>query len=107
MSRHAFRFGVTHIDPLPGQPQVAHCHSFFVPVPLRGQGNGHRLKTAQMDQLQAGHYDFALCTVDGKNIAQQTILTQAGWHQLADFKNTKTGGVTELWGCPVQQASQS
>lgn len=103
MSRHAHPFGAYHIDALPAQPQIAHCHGFFVPKTLRGQGCGKHLKAAQHVDLRNGLYDFAICTVDSENLIQQHILTQASWHQLADFNNSKTGGVTELWGRPVYQ----
>ena len=30
MTRYAYPFGVFCIDAIPNQPQVAHCHSFFM-----------------------------------------------------------------------------
>lgn len=101
MTRHAFPIGAFHIEPIPSQPQVAHCHGFFVPVGMRSQGYGHQLKRIQMEQLRDDHYDFATATVDSQNQAQITILKQAGWAHLASFTNTKTGGTTELWGYSV------
>ena len=103
MSRYAGSSGAFHFDGLPGQPQVAHCHGFFVPVGLRGQGNGHELKRTQMELLAYSLFDYAICTVDRDNLAQQAILTQAGWSRLTSFSNSKTGGSTELWGCSVTQ----
>lgn len=86
---------------MPGQSQVALCHSFFVPVQLRGHGFGHQLKLAQMKALETTRYDFALCSVASDNPAQQRVLTQAGWRRLAAFPNSKTGGETEIWGWQV------
>jgi L-amino acid N-acyltransferase YncA len=101
MTRHAYPIGAFHIDPIPSQPQVAHCHGFFVPVDMRGKGHGYELKLKQMDELRAAHYDYATATVDGQNGAQIEILKQAGWAHLASFKNSKTGGTTELWGYAI------
>lgn len=101
MTRHAHPIGAFHIDPIPSQPQVAHCHGFFVPVDMRGKGNGIQLKLKQMEQLRLDHYDFATATVDGNNAAQIAILKKTGWRHLASFTNSKTGGTTELWGCQV------
>ena len=101
MKRHATKHGAFHIDALHGQPQIAHCHGFFVPVTLRGNGFGHQLKTAQMQTLVEQRYDYAICTVDAGNIAQKSVLTNAGWQRIADFPNSKTGGQTEIWGWQV------
>ena len=63
--------GAYEIDSIPSQPQVAHCHGFFVPTHLRGQGNAHALKENQNRMLAALGYDFATCTVCGSNTAQK------------------------------------
>ena len=101
MTRHAYPIGVFCIDTLPNQPQIAHCHSFFVKADQRGQGHGHTLKMRQKAALRAGEFDYATCTVDGENVRQKAVLTHAGWAKLAEFKNSRTGGITELWGWTV------
>lgn len=101
MTRYATNAGAFHIEPLPSQPQLAHCHGFYVNHDMRRQGHGSALKAQQMKQLESLGYDFAICTVDSQNQAQITILQQAGWRMLADFDNSKTGGSTQLWGCAV------
>lgn len=98
MTRYAITAGSYHIDPLPGQPQVAHCHSFFVPADRRGMRLGHMLKEHQVANLVAEHYDYATATVDASNAAQKRVLTKAGFRWLDTFANTKTGSNTELWG---------
>lgn len=98
MTRHATVAGCYHIDPMPGQPQVAHCHGFFVPVDRRGLKLGHKLKAHQVSTLAAEHYDYATATVDASNEAQKRVLEKAGFRRLDTFTNTKTGGTTELWG---------
>lgn len=97
MTRYAFPEGVFHIDPVPGQPQIAHCHGFFVPVALRGKGKGKALKQIQMSTLRAGGFDLATCTVDASNEAQQSILKDAGWGFAFSFNNSRTGGITQVW----------
>jgi hypothetical protein len=98
MSRYAIPAGSYHIDALPGQPQIAHCHGFFVPVDRRGMGLAHMLKEHQISNLVAEHYDYATATVDASNNAQKKVLAKAGFRYLDYFFNTKTGGTTELWG---------
>ena len=102
MTMQAQRFhhaaGAFEITSLPGQPQVAICHSFFVRHGLRGHGKGHEIKAQQRHTLQALHYDYAVCTVAAENLAQQAILTQGGWQKLTEFKNHRSNEVTEIWG---------
>lgn len=90
--------GAFEISTLPGQCQVAVCHSFFVHEHSRKRGNGHVLKALQNKTLQAMHYDFAVCTVAQANAAQRSILEQAGWQRLTEFRNHRSSEITELWG---------
>lgn len=98
MTRYANNAGSFHIEPAPSQPQLAHCHGFFIRHEMRRRGHGHILKEQQTRTLEQLGYDYAICTVDGQNQAQITILAQAGWRKLDDFYNSKTGGTTQLWG---------
>jgi hypothetical protein len=82
MSRFSSMYGAYEIDSLPGQCQVAVCHSLVVP-------EEHR------DIL---HYDFAVCTVAAGNAPQKRILAKAGWRCLATFRNRRSCETTELWG---------
>lgn len=99
---HAQRFshaaGAFEITSLPGQSQVAICHSFFVRHGQRGRGMAHVIKAKQRQTLKDFHYDYAICTVAASNLAQQAVLTQDGWHKLAEFKNHRSNEVTEIWG---------
>lgn len=99
--RFATRVGAYEIDSVHSQPQVAHCHAFFVPNDLRGQGLAHILKSHQKATLASLGYDFATCTVCGSNAAQQRVLTRAGWVRIASFTSSKTGEEVEIWGCEV------
>lgn len=98
MTRYAHQEGAYEIDTIPAQPQIAHCHGFFVKSNLRGKGNGHVLKRHQLERLVNEHYDYATATVDAGNFAQKHILTQAGFRRLDAFANTKICSITELWG---------
>ena len=102
--RFATPVGAYEIDSVPSQPQVAHCHAFFVPNDLRGQGLAHILKSHQKATLASLGYDFATCTVCGSNAAQQRVLTRAGWVRIASFTSSKTGEEVEIGGCEVQKA---
>lgn len=102
MNRFANNAGAFHIDPVPSQPQMAHCHGFFVKHDMRGRGHGLALKAQQMKILRNLGYDFATCTVDGSNAAQIAILQKSGWRLLAEFANSKSGGKTQLWGWEVK-----
>jgi len=102
MTRYATPFGAYEITPAPGQSQIAHCHGFFVCYEMRGQGLAHLLKQHQNQQLRAEHYDFATCTVDAANEHQQKVLKKAGWHKISEFQNSKTGGVTLVFGWSVK-----
>lgn len=99
--RFATAFGSYEIDSLPSQPQVAHCHAFFVPKDLRGQGFAHVMKIHQKATLASLGYDFATCTVCSSNAAQKKVLARAGWRSLASFVSSKTGEPVELWGANV------
>ena len=99
--RFATHVGAYEIDSVPSQPQVAHCHAFFVPIGMRGKGLAHDLKTNQNMVLSALGYDFATCTVCGNNAAQKRVLTKAGWSMIASFVSSKNGDPVELWGWQV------
>lgn len=103
MTRYFMPAGSYHIDALPGQPQVAHCHGFFVPTDRRGMGLAHQLKAHQIENLEAELYDYATATVDAGNDAQKNVLAKAGFRRLDHFYNRKTGGTTELWGRAVYE----
>lgn len=98
MARFSNIFGAFEIDSLPGQSQVAVCHSFVVPEEHRGKGHGHHLKAYQDAEIGIQHYDFAICTVAAGNARQKRILTVAGWRRLATFRNRRSCETTELWG---------
>ena len=97
-STHA---GAYEIESVPSQPQMAHCHGFFVSTDHRGNGCAHDLKDNQNRMLAALGYDFATCTVCGSNTAQKKVLARAGWERLASFVSSKTDEVVELWGWHV------
>ncbi len=96
--RFAIPAGVYEIDSLPSQPQVAHCHGFFVRHEFRGQGRAHQLKQHQKISLRYLGYDYATCTVCSSNTAQKKVLERAGWSKLSGFTSSKTGEQVELWG---------
>ena len=99
--RFATHVGAYEIDSVPSQPQVAHCHAFFVPKGLRGRGLAHTLKTHQNVMLAALGYDYATCTVCASNVAQQRVLARAGWVRIASFTSSKTGEEVEILGWEV------
>lgn len=102
--RFATPVGAYEIDSVPSQPQVAHCHGFFVHNDRRGRGLAHDLKTHQNLMLSRLGYDFATCTVCASNVAQKKVLARAGWRSLASFVSSKTGEQVELWGVDVIEA---
>jgi len=97
MTRYANPFGAFEIDSLPGQSQVAVCHSFVVPEDKRGRGYAHALKSFQEIELDINHYDLAICTVSANNAAQKRVLSAAGWRYLTHFRNCRSSETTELW----------
>lgn len=99
--RYATLHGAYEIESLPSQPQVAHCHGFFIHKLLQRLGLGHALKAHQNKQLAILKYDYAICTVCGNNAAQKSVLAQAGWAKLAEFTSGKTGEEVEIWGWEV------
>lgn len=102
MSRYSSPHGVFHIDPLPGQPQIAHCHGLFVFPEYRSQGYGHAIKAAQARLLSELGFDFATCTVDSTNAAQLTVLKRAGWSFMSSFHNSRTNTTTQVWGFEIK-----
>lgn len=102
MARHATPYGAYEIDSVPGQPQIAHCHSLFVKREQRGRGYGHMLKAHQMATLYGLNYDYATCTIDSSNERQRAVLEKAGWHLLQNIHNSRTGNCTQLWGWNVR-----
>lgn len=99
--RTATPYGAFIIVPFPSQPQIGICHGFFVPVEKRGKGHAHILKDQQAMALSEQAYDYGICTVDGANEAQKKVLAHAKWKKLDEFKNARTGGMTEIWGSPT------
>lgn len=104
MARYAYPYGAFCIDAIPNQPQVAHCHSFFVRADQRGQGFGKLLKAQQCDVLREMGFDYATCTTAGDNVRQHKVLDGLGWKRLGEFPNSLTGGATILWGWEVTSA---
>ncbi|WP_306602512.1 hypothetical protein [Azonexus sp.] len=100
-TRYASEFGAFEISPIPGQPQLAHCHGFFIVPAGRGKGLGTQQKLEQMRLLDESLYDYATCTVDAENAAQKRVLTKTGWTFLVAFDNRRTGKKTELWGWEI------
>lgn len=98
MSRHVDHTGAFEITSLPGQAQVAICHSFFITEQQRGQGQGKVLKAQQRRTLRTLHYDYAICTVAATNLAQKRVLETNGWLKLAEFRNRRSCETTEIWG---------
>ena len=101
MTRYAYRCGAFCIDAIPNQPQVAHCHSFFIHAHMRSQGLAKRLKQNQMQALKTQGYNYATCTTAGDNARQHKVLENCGWKRLSEFANSLTGGTTVLWGWVV------
>lgn len=97
MTRYSNPFGAFEIDSLPGQSQVAVCHSFVVPEDQRGHGHAHNLKSLQEIELDIKHYDLAICTVSATNMRQKRVLAKAGWTYLTCFRNRRSSETTELW----------
>lgn len=104
MTRYSTPYGAYEIDSVPGQPQIAHCHSLFVKREHRGRGHGTALKAHQMNTLRELGYDYATCTTDGSNERQRAVLERAGWSLLQNIPNGRTGGVTQLWGWIVKRS---
>lgn len=101
MTRYAYSYGAFCVEAIPNQPQVAHCHSFFVRADMRGQGFGSILKRQQCDLLKHLGFNYATCTTAGDNDRQHRVLEGVGWKRLGEFRNTLTGGITVLWGWGV------
>lgn len=101
MTRYAYPAGAFCVDAIPNQPQVAHCHSFFVHAHQRGQGLAKALKLAQLDVLRTQGFNYATCTTAGDNVRQHRVLEGVGWRRLAEFANSHSGGTTVLWGWEV------
>ena len=105
MTRYSTPYGAYEIDSVPGQPQIAHCHSLHIKREHRGKGHGHSLKAHQMQVLQSLGYDMATCTIDASNERQRAVLERAGWSLLQNIPNSRTGGVTQPWGWVVRGAA--
>ncbi|ATE60139.1 hypothetical protein [Thauera sinica] len=97
-------YGSYEIEPMPGQPQIALCHSFFIVEHARGQGRASALKRHQNDVLVQQHYDLAICTVASTNTRQHSVLSKAGWVPLMTFTNSRLGGETLIYGFDVAAA---
>jgi len=95
--RYSLPYGVYHITPKPGLPQVAICHGFYVFDQVRGQGYGHQLMSEMTQALIAANFDYAVCTTAGDNTAMQSCLLRAGWEYMDNFHNRKTGSKHQIW----------
>ncbi len=95
--RFSEKYGVYHISPLPGLPQAAVCHGFYVLDHAKGKGNGHKLMSDMISSLKAHNYDLAICTTAMDNDAMQRCLTRSGWAMTGMFNNQKTGLKHTAW----------
>lgn len=102
MTRYSTPHGAYEIDSMPGQAQIAHCHSLFVKREHRGKGLGHAIKAHQMNALRELGYNYATCTIDASNERQRAVLERAGWQLLSNIPNARTGTITQLWGWRVE-----
>lgn len=101
MTRYAYPFGAFCVDAIPNQPQVAHCHSFFIHATHRGQGKARLLKEAQNQVLRDQGFNFATCTTASDNHRQHRVLEQCGWKRLTEFHNSRDDAPTVMWGWEV------
>ena len=95
--RYSTPYGVFHISPKPGLPQIAICHGFYVLSDQKGKGNGHQLMQDMLHSLQLENYDLAICSTADNNIAMQAVLKKANWTMKELFHNAKTGEFHQLW----------
>ncbi|MGB4065379.1 MAG: GNAT family N-acetyltransferase [Azonexus sp.] len=95
--RYATPYGAFHVDPMPGNPQVAICSGFFVFPKHRSKGNGHRLKAYQENVLFEQGYSLALCTVRADNAPQLAVLAKAQWDEGRTFFNEQTSALTTVF----------
>jgi len=102
MSRYSTITGVYEITPKPGLPQMAICHGFYVLDTFRGHGHGHKLMQSLIQSLRLEHFDQAICTTAGDNLAMQACLIKSGWGLLSVFTNSKTGAPHQVWGLEVR-----
>ena len=102
MTRYAYPYGAFCVEAIPNQPQVAHCHSFFIHDSHRGQGKAKLLKQVQCQVLRDLGFNFATCTTAGDNVRQHRVLEACGWTRLATYHDTRTAGPTIVWGWEVQ-----
>jgi RimJ/RimL family protein N-acetyltransferase len=106
MTRYSFSqndefVGAYCIEAIPNQPQVAHCHSFFIAHDKRGKKFGSAMKVDQCKKLRELGFNYATCTTRADNAAQAAVLTRCGWTPISRFGNSNTGGETVLWGWEV------
>ena len=100
--RYADQTGAFEVESYPGQPQIAHCHAFFIRPHLRGMGLGKSLKRMQTTLLEAHNYNYATCTVLESNMTQKKILLGEGWKHLDSFFDSRQNAQVELWGYSVK-----
>lgn len=98
MARYSNDYGACEISTLPGSPQVAISHGVFVIPEYRGKGFGHKNMELRLKRLKELHYNFVICTVNGANVKELSLLKHHGWFKMADFPSTVTGHTVEMWG---------
>lgn len=86
------------ITTLPGCTQVAVSHGVYVRASERGQGRGQKANDERQQFMKDHGYDYALCTVDAANAAQNAVMAKNGWKQLDTFLSSKTGHTVHLYG---------
>lgn len=101
MTRHTTLHAIFEVSTLPGNPQVAVTHSFFVRPECRGKGWGKVAKQEQNSLLRSLGYDYAICTVREDNKAQKSILKSSGWRFQSQFFDQRQLTMVEMWGYSV------
>lgn len=90
--------GIGEIDNLPGCSQVAVFHSAFVLPEYRNKGEGFQAHVERLETAIRLGYDYAICTVQQGNTAQEKILHDNGWEEIGLFFSRKTGHYVTIYG---------
>ena len=68
---------------------------------FKGKGFAHDEQRKSLNAMNTHGYKYALCTVEGSNLAQQRVLTKSGWEKLTEFFDDCTGHEVFLYGLLV------
>lgn len=96
--RFGTEFGHYELNAFPGSNQIVVATHTFIKPEYRGQGKGTEQALDKLEKVVELGYDYMLAAIVASNEPQQKIAKKLGYECLANFHNSVTGNIVQLFG---------